>query len=317
MKTLTGPPQTTWLLIIHQLPAQPAYLRVKLGRKLQAAGAVPIKNAVHALPLSETALVIFSALAKEVIQGGGEAFVCEAKLLHGLSDVDARALFDAARDADYEELVTEARDRLSSEQVTPADVKRLRQRRDEILAIDFFGAHGAQAANSVLEKLERLLTRHPNVSRTSTPPEFKLEDLKKRVWVTRKHIHVDRIASAWLIRRFIDSHAAFKFVDGKTYKPRSRELRFDMANAEFTHEGSDCTFETLVRRAALRNNRALCALAEVIHDLDVEEEKFGRPEAAGLGALISGICASTKSDQERLVQGSNALDQFYAHFSKA
>lgn len=306
----------SWLLMIHQLPAQPAYLRVKIGRKLQAAGAVAVKNAVHALPLNETARQIFSALTKEVVQGGGEAFVCEAKLLHGLADIDVRALFDAARDADYDDLLREGRPLLTSGQPTAADLKRLRERRDEIAAIDFFGAHGRQAADDVIEKLERCLTRHPDVSHAGPAPQVTKEDLKTRVWVTRRHIHVDRIASAWLIRRFIDPDAVFKFVDAKTYKPRRRDLRFDMANAEFTHEGNDCTFETLVRRAGLTSDHALRALAEVIHDLDVEEGKFGRPEAAGLGALIAGICANTKKDQDRLALASTALDQFYAFFSK-
>lgn len=309
-------PDTPWLLMIHQLPARPAYLRVKIGRKLQAAGAVAIKNAVHALPLNAASRQVFTALTQDIVQSGGECFVCEARLLDGLTDIDVRALFDAARDADYDALLKDGRGLLGAADISPGDVKRLRQRREEIGAIDFFGAHGRQAADDILEKLARALTRHPDVSRTDAPALLTRAELRARVWVTRRHIHVDRIASAWLIRRFIDAEAVFKFVDGKTYKVRRGELRFDMANAEFTHEGNDCTFETLVRRADLRSDHALCALAEVIHDLDVEEGKFGRPEAAGFGALISGICATTKSDQERLALGSDALDGFYAFFSR-
>jgi hypothetical protein len=125
---------------------------------------------------------------------------------------------------------------------------------------------------------------------------------------------VDRIASAWLIRRFIDPEAKFKYVDGKSYVPRKGELRFDMANAEFTHEGNDCTFETLIRRTDLGGDTALRAIAEIIHDLDIEDEKFGRPETVGLGALITGVCESVADDDARLALASTGLNQFYSYF---
>ncbi len=316
MTTKSKPTPPQWLLMIHQLPAKPAYVRVKIGRKLRSLGAVSIKNAVHALPLSAEAAQAYTELSAEIIQGGGEVVVCEARLVGGLSDIEARALFDAARDADYEELAQEGRTLLEAGQVTQAESRRLRKRREEIVGIDFFAAHGRQTADDVIAEVERLLYRHPDVSRTDAPPKLTRAELKGRVWVTRRHIHVDRIASAWLIRRFIDPAAIFKFVDGKNYKPQSQELRFDMANAEFTHEDNDCTFETLVRRAELSADPALRAIAEIIHDLDVEEEKFGRPEAAGLGALIAGTCATTSSDDDRLTLGAAALDQFYAYFGK-
>lgn len=316
MKAKSKPAPTKWLLMIHQLPARPAYLRVKFGRKLRSLGAVSIKNAVHALPLNAEATGTYRELSAEITQGGGEALLCEARLVGGLTDIKVRALFDAARDADYDELVREGRALLEAGQITQIESRRLRRRRDEIVGIDFFAAHGRQAADDVLAEVERLLYRHPDVSRTDAPPKLTRAELKSRVWVTRRHIHVDRIASAWLIRRFIDPTAIFKFVDGKNYKPQPQELRFDMANAEFTHEGNDCTFETLVRRAELGADPALRAIAEIIHDLDVDEGKFGRPETMGLGAMITGICANTSDDEERLSLGAAGLDQFYAYFGK-
>lgn len=304
-----------WLLLIPQLPAKPAYLRVKVWRRLQAIGAAPLKNAVHALPSSDEALALFVELQREISGNGGEASILEARLVGGMADAELRGLFDAARDADYEELAKEARAVGEAEYVTAAEVGRLRKRLDEIAAIDFFGAHGRQAAQAAITIADARAHQHPDVSGPGAP-ELTPAELRGRVWVTRRHVHVDRIASAWLIRRFIDPDATFKFVDGKGYAPEAGELRFDMADAEFTHEDDRCTFETLVLRTGLEDDQALCALAEIVHDLDIADGKFGRAETAGIAALIGGICAATDDDTERLAQGAGALDGLYAHYAK-
>lgn len=304
-----------WLLLIPQLPAKPAYLRVKVWRRLQAIGAAALKNAVHALPLRDDTRVLFEELHREIAENGGEALILEARLAGGMSDAELRGVFDAARDADYEELAKDARALGESEGVTPGDIGRLRKRLDEIVAIDFFGAHGHQAAQAAIAETERLSQQHPDVSGPGAP-ELTSAELKRRVWVTRRHVHVDRIASAWLIQRFIDPEARFKFVEGKGYAPEAGELRFDMANAEFTHEGDRCTFETLVVRTGLEADPALRALGEIVHDLDICDARFERPETAGVDALIAGICAGTDNDEERLARGSSALDGLYAHFSR-
>lgn len=304
-----------WLLLIPQLPAKPAYLRVKVWRRLQAIGAAPLKNAVHALPLRDDTRAAFEELHREIAGSGGEALILEARLVGGMSNLELRGLFDAARDADYEEITREASAVAEAEYVSAADVRRLRKRLDEIATVDFFGAHGRQAADAAIGRAEVRAGRHPDVSGPGAP-ELTRAELRGRTWVTRQHVHVDRIASAWLIRRFIDPGPSFKFVSGKGYVPEPSELRFDMADAEFTHEDDRCTFETLVLRSGLNDDQALRALAEIVHDLDIADDKFGRPEAAGLAALIGGICAGTESDIERIAQGSAALDGFYAHFTK-
>ena len=304
-----------WLLLIPQLPAKPASLRVRVWRRLQAIGAAPLKNAVHALPSSDDARALFEELRAEITGGGGEALILEARLVEGMTDAELRAAFDAARDADYDELTREARSLVDAGEVAVTDVRRLRKRLDEIAAIDFFGAHGRQVAVAALADTERRAHEHPDVSGPGAP-DLTPAELKGRTWVTRRHVHVDRIASAWLIRRFIDPSPGFKFVDGKGYQPEPGELRFDMADAEFTHEGNRCTFETLVFRTGLDRDGALVALAEIVHDLDIADDRFGRPETAGVAALINGICAGTDDDVERIVQGSGALDGFYAHFTK-
>jgi hypothetical protein len=316
----------SWLLLIHQLPAKPAYLRVKIWRRLQGIGAVAVKNAVHVLPMSEEAQEDFEWLLREIEEGGGEAFLCEARLIDGLSDQEIRALFDRARDADYAQVSKDAR--LMTKSLRPkaktsaladarAQVARLRKRLAEIVAIDFFGAIGRETAEGAIRTLEARLNEDADVRGKDTaqsaarPPEA----LRNRTWVTREGVYVDRIASAWLIRRFIDPEARFKFVSGKGYRAKEGELRFDMFEAEFTHEGDKCTFEVLLDRGGLKDG-ALRAIAEIIHDIDLKDGKFGRTEVAGIRTLMEGIGAATQDDAQRLARGAEVFNDLYEYFRK-
>jgi hypothetical protein len=316
----------SWLLLIHQIPAKPAYLRVKIWRRLQGIGAIAVKNAVHALPMNEETQEDFEWLIREIVEGGGEAFVCEARLIDGLSDEEVRTLFDRARDADYKEVVEAARKvakqvrpKATSEATTDlrSQVARLRKRLAEIAAIDFFGAIGREAAESSLRSLEARLSEDDAVRNKATVDSdaSAVGALRNRTWVTRQGVYVDRIASAWLIRRFIDPDARFKFVAGKGYRPADGELRFDMYEAEFTHEGDKCTFEVLLERGALKDP-ALRAIAEIIHDIDLKDDKFGRTEVAGIRTLIEGISVATKDDLERIARGTEVFNNLYEYFKK-
>jgi hypothetical protein len=314
-----------WLLLIHQLPAKPAYVRVKLWRRLAELGAVAVKNAVHALPAGDQAQEDFEWLLREVTAAGGEALICEARLIDGLNDGEVRALFDAARDADYDELAKEIRpvaEQLGGRALRAADdsaglqaqLKRWRKRFEEILAVDFFGANGREPVEGLLGDLENRL-REPAGEASAAARADPLGPLTDRVWVTRQGVHVDRIASAWLIRRFIDPGARFKFVAGKSYRPEPGELRFDMFEAEFTHEGDRCSFETLLRHRGLADP-ALQAIAEIVHDIDLKDAKFEREEVAGIGRLIAGIAMANKEDEQRLARGGAVFDDLYAYFRK-
>jgi len=240
----------SWLLLIHQLPPRPHYLRVKVRRRLARLGARPLKNTVYALPWSADAIEDFQWLRREIEAEGGEAVICEATLLEGLSDATLDGRFPTGRQA----------------------------------------------------------TRQP------APIRVRPDLSKGRVWVTRKDVHVDRIASAWLIRRFIDPKARFKFVPPQAYAPKKAELRFDMFEAEFTHEGDHCSFETLVHRFGLKDP-ALRVLGEMIHDIDCKDGKFRRAETTGLQRLIQGIVATNAKDAMRLRQGAVILDSFYDAFT--
>jgi hypothetical protein len=312
-----------WLLLVHQLPAKPAYLRVKIWRRLQALGAVAVKNAVHALPASDHAQEDFEWLLKEIVDAGGEALICWAEFIDGLTDADVRELFNAAREAAYADIGTEARALSARLAGTPpgesraelkAQLARLKNRHVQTIAIDFFDANGRQATDGLVRGLEHALAEQsiePAGERTPEPGA----NLTGRVWVTRTGVHVDRIACAWLVRRFIDSNASFKFVPAKGYVPEPNELRFDMFDAEFTHEGDRCSFEVLMTRAGL-DDPALDAIGEIVHDIDLKDEKFGRDEAPGIKTLINGICADTRDDDERLVRGAAIFADLYAVFGR-
>ncbi|WP_084733165.1 chromate resistance protein ChrB domain-containing protein [Sphingobium chungbukense] len=306
---------SVWLALLHQLPAKPPYLRVKIWRRLQAIGAVPLKNAVHLLPHSAESEAAFRDLLEEINGSGGEAIVIEAKLLAGQSDSDVRLLFDTARDADYDEIAQAARRLLETGPASGADIAKLQKRLEEVGRLDFFGAHGRQEAEAALADLDRQRYQHPDIGRNEPSHISEPLDLTGRTWVTRRGVHVDRIACAWLIRRFIDPDARFKFVDGRHYDPIGGEFRFDMVDAEFTHEGDRCSFEMLLLRADLTDDHALVAIGEIIHELDIGDGKFVRPETAGVGAMLSGVCASTDDDLQRIAMASEALNQFHAFFS--
>src|SRR5947199_85569 len=278
---------TRWVLLIHQIPPNPDDFRVKVGRRLQRLGAAAIKNSVYVLPRSDETVEDFQWQMREIVAGGGEASVCEANFVDGLTDTQIEALFRAARDADYGEIVADAqrlrkavpsggrRGRTDGRGQIAADVNRLKRRLAEIVAIDFFGAPRRRAAQEEVAQLEARL----RPSDTQVPaPAHSAEAPRGATWVTREGVYIDRIASAWLIRRFIDSKAQFKFVPAEGYRPRPGELRFDMFEAEYTHEGDACTFETLVARFGL-GDRALRVIAEIVHDIDCKEAKFGRPIA--------------------------------------
>jgi hypothetical protein len=311
-----------WLVLIHQIPPTPSYLRVKVGRRLQGLGAVPVKNSVYVLPRTDQALEDFQWVRREIVAGGGEASVCEARFVEGLSDPAIEGLFNAAREPEYAALAREARAlqaaatrrgkaREASADAIAATLVRLRRRLAEIVEIDFFEASGRDAVEGPLSAVEAaLLPAAPDGDAAPAPAA----EFRGRTWVTRTGVHVDRIASAWLIRRFIDPEARFRFVRPSD-RVESTEVRFDMFEAEFTHEGDLCTFEVLRRRFALRD-RALARLGEIVHDIDLKDGKHAHPETSGLDHLIAGIAMRHKDDEARLRDGAAVLEALYEYFKR-
>jgi hypothetical protein len=318
-----------WLLLIHQIPPKPAYFRVKIWRRLQSLGAVAIKNAVYVIPRNEESFEDFQWILREIVEGGGEASICGVGFLEGLTDEQVEAMFQAARDADYAQIAEEAKSLVDSIFSTTAaitdedkarleaNLNRLRKRFSSVFAIDFFGAPGRESAETLIEHLE---VRLKEAQKKSEPAKSESEKpdlalLRGRTWVTRKGVYVDRMACAWLIRRFIDSDASFKFVSERGYRPKTGELRFDMFEGEFTHEGDLCSYEVLVKQF-FQADQALIEISKIIHDLDLKDTKFKQSETSGIGGLITGLASAHKSDETRLESASIIFDNLYEYFRR-
>lgn len=312
-----------WYLLIHQLPPRPRYLRAKIRQQLSRVGAVALKNAVYVLPRQDDCLEDLEWIAQEAIAGGGMAYVCESQFLAPRTDEALRQRFRKERDADYEALARAIREWMQKahrrsgasppEDDLPARVVRARKRFEEIVRLDFFDAAKKRVTARLIRELEQQ-------RRSSPGAELRREraarrELLGRTWVTRRGVHIDRIASAWFIRRFIDPRARLRFVDAQAVDSRPGELRFDMVGGDFSHEEDRCTFETLLARTGFAN-RALTEIAEIVHDIDLKDGKFGRPEAAGLERLLIGMVIANPEDEARLERGFVLFDELHQSFQK-
>lgn len=285
-----------------------------------------VKNAVYVLPNGERQRDGLVWLAREIEQGGGRAYVCGASFDvtgGGLNDAHIKNLFVETREAEYRALAAEFQRHFEMlgtvQNVTAAQreavqhwIAQLRTRCEAIQAIDFFGTPGREAVEGMLAGAGRWL-RMAALGGEADTGTLNPALYAGRTWVTRPSIHIDRIASAWLIRRFIDPQATFRF-DARVQTPN--DIRFDMPEAEFTHEGSLCTFEVMVRRFGLDSNPAVTVLCQVIHDIDLDESTPTRPESAGIAALLHGLCLQTDNDLERLEHGARILNNLYEHFER-
>ena len=318
-----------WLALLFYFPRGPDSRRVKVWRRLQSVGAVAIKNSVYLLPLSEQSREDFEWILTELRSSGADGAILESRFVGGMTDQQIRELFNAARGADYQGLRDEIEAALgplpTDNAVVDEDdagrgrrvLARARKRISEIEAIDFFGAEGHDVVESAMRAL---VERTTNGTEYSDKQERKiaavaLQDLTDRLWVTRRGVRVDRIASAWLIRRWIDSGARFKFVAGKAYVPGDHEVRFDMFEAEFTHEGDSCTFEVLAGLVG-PDDAALRSVGEIVHDIDLKDGKYLRPETAGVAHVLDGIVAGTDDDSLRIERGTALFEGLYRFFAE-
>lgn len=298
-----------WLLLIHQVPPKPDYLRVKIRRRLQRLGSIALKSTVYVLPASDQALEDFQWLRREIVGEGGEATLCEAAMVEGMSDPELHEMFRRERDAEYAEIVEAA-----GSVGAAGELPRLRRMLSEAVRRDFFAASGRSLAERVLGVLEARMRGDDEAMDGSEPENAPSSGA---TWVTRTGVRVDRIASAWLIRRFVDRAARFKFVPPRGYEPLNGELRFDMFEGEFTHDGELCTFEVLTSRYA-RDDAALRAVGEVVHDLDCHDGRYSRAETPGVGIAVDGVVAAHPDDDEaRISSGAAIFEGLYAHFRRA
>jgi hypothetical protein len=308
-KNLATGQDRSWLLLLFSLPATHKTARVAIWRKLQKSGAIQVKTSTYLLPDTAAQYELFQWLAKQVIDYGGDSTLIRARQIEGLSDAKIVGLFNAARDNDYAALSDAAR-KLADPRAAKRDkafadeLEKLRKGFRAIREIDFFDAPKAHVAESQLDRLE-------HATRSKTPPAPRLQAAKfhGKTWVTRPRPEIDRVACAWLIRAFIDPKATFKFAANAD--AIAGGIPFDYGHGEFSHHGEDCTFETLLARFAVVD-KALRKIGEMVHDADLEDEKFQRPECLGLDRILKGWSKRGLPDEEILTRGMNCFDGLYA-----
>ncbi len=299
-----------WYVLIHQLPPDPPYLRAKIAHRLARIGALALKNAVYLLPRRDSCLEDLQWIAEEAAANGGTAYIAAADWVAGVTDEELRRRFGEARAADYAALAAEAREELATRggRAAAGRLAQLRLRLGEIVAIDWFGAAGREEAERLLERLEKETVgpAAAEPSRTASAAE-----LRGLTWVTRPDVHVDRIATAWLIRRFVDPKARFRFAAAPARRRRAGEITFDTPGGDVTHEGERCTFQVLLERLGLED-AALRTIGEIVADIDLKEPRHGHPETPGVERLLSGVVARHARDRERLERGGELFDALYA-----
>ena len=314
-RTASASDRRRWLLLVHQLPATPSNLRVRTWRRLQELGAIPVKQAVYALPDSPESREDFEWLRVEIEGSGGEAVIFSADHMSNEAEAALVEEFRRARQTAYTELAAELqrvrpKTASRSEKVRDRDLSRYRERFKAIERIDFFGSAGR-------DRVAQLLTGLESRQSPDRDSQSMVDDSSKfqgRLWVTRPRPGVDRMSSAWLIKRFIDPSATFDFVtDAKSASADA--LPFDMYGGGFGHEGDRCTFETLVLKFGIKD-KAVERLSESVHDLDLKDSKFNAPEAVTLGAAIDGLQMACSDDHRLLEQGMVLFEAMYRSFAQ-
>ena len=295
--------ETGWLLLIFSLPAKSASQRVDIWRKLQKYGTIALPSGGYLLPNSAPNQERMEWLATAIRSYKGQASVLLVQSFDDLSPARLEQLFTEARSRDYRKLLRDIQKlaALAHSRRSPSQAQRLRRRFSEIMEVDFFENQFRARVEKALAKLEEPISQKKNRVRSS--------DYANRTWVTRFRPGIDRVSSAWLIRRFIDPKARFAF--GSKPADHSDAIPFDMfSNDGFGHRGEDCTFETLHKEFAIRDARVK-RIAEMIHDADLGDEKFGRIEAIGLDKVLRGWAAQDLSDEALLKRGMELIEGLY------
>jgi len=295
-----------WLLLTFTLPTKRASQRVEIWRKLQRYGTVPLGNSGYLLPSNASNEERFQWLASSIRKYGGDASVVRVESIDNLSTAQLKGRFSEARVREYQELIQELQtlSREPAEQRSIARVGRLRNRFQEIVDVDFFESPLQERVSELLERASSSRTAKAGVTATINP-----KDYKKRIWVTRPRPGVDRCASAWLIRRFIDPKARFAFAPEDQVPPQG--VPFDMFHERgFGHRGTDCTFETLEKEFRIRDPR-VAVIGQMIHDADLLDDRFGRKEGYGVDEILKGWARQRFPDEKLLERGMELMEGLY------
>ena len=304
----------TWLLLLYSLPVKRTSARVNLWRKLKRFGAVQLKTSAYVLPDDAVQYERFQWLAKEIRDVSGEATLIRVAEIEGMRNEQIVQMFNEARKGDYME-VKEAcqraiKGRRQKAEELASECARQARRFHEIKEVDYFRSPAADDAEMMLRRVEKLV--NPK-SIPAVLTKLRAADFQGRTWLTRPRPGIDRCGSAWLIRKFIDTKA--KFVFGSEPSAYPKALPFDMTDVEFSHHGDDCTFETLVTRFGI-TDKAVVTMAEMVHDADLEDEKFQRDECLGINVVLGGWARTRMKDSELLAKGMECFEGLYQGLQK-
>ncbi|MBI4688542.1 MAG: chromate resistance protein [Nitrospirae bacterium] len=319
-----------WLLFFYSIPAQPVNNRIKIWRRLIKAGALQFKGAVYILPYSEEHYEFCQWLVSEAGGLGGEAAFTGIKHVETMKDSEIVELFNRQREEDYKSIekdIEELERRLGSlkkgslpkgKNLT-GRLERLSKEFEEIKKTDFFSSKtgieldrkiktlrneiNAISASDIKRQKEKIIAK-------------KIKDYQEKRWVTRKRPFVDRMASAWLIKRFIDTDAIFDFIDESALENISKgKVTFDIKGGEFTHTGSLCTYEALLKSFGIKD-KAVRAIGEIVHEIDIKDERYKNPEAKGIEDILIGITKTARDDMECLEKGMSIFEMLYTAKTK-
>jgi hypothetical protein len=300
----------TWLLLLLRLPATQKAERVAIWRKLKKSGAIQIKTSTYLLPDNPPLYEHFQWLAQQIRDFGGDATLVRVQEIEGMPNEKLIALFNRARDEEYGATKTAlhrflTRRGKANPETKAVELERLTRQFRTIRDIDFFQSSRGQDVEMLLRRAEG----------TSKKKLLRLDakNYRSKTWLTRPRPEIDRVGSAWLIQRFIDSQAKFVFA---ATVPSNREiLPFDMVDVEFSHHGDCCTFETLIRRFGIED-KAIRKIGEMIHDADLEDQKFQRSECVGIDRVLKGWAKEGLPDKEILRRGFECFDALYSFLQK-
>ena len=308
-----------WIVFSYSLPTKAASSRrVALWRRLQRLGAVTPKAGVYVLPERDDCAESFQWLAQEVQQAKGEAVVMRVDRFEGLSDQQLIDLFHDSCREKYLILESEASEvekalvAVKKPKTKPGildHLEKLQKRYTEVARVDFFESLEGRRVSNKLRAIEGSLRF--KISGAARAASAAAADFKNKHWITRPHPHVDRLACTWLIRRFIDPKAVIRYGT----QPEPEEVSFDMRDAVFGHEGNLCTFETMLAAFGLTES-ALKVLAEIVHEIDIRDGRYARPETGGVDIILKGWLLAGLSDSELESRGLELFEALYTAFSR-
>lgn len=318
-----------WILFFYSVPSKPVSNRMKVWRKLAKQGAMQLKGAVYILPFTDDHYEFLQWLVSEIAEMRGEAAFVKIEKVDTMTDPEIIALFNKQRASDYkvvEKTLEDIERMLNSTQKggklqdlpgISDQVTRLTKEFENIKKIDFFSSKEGQSLTRRIEQLTAEIKKHSVTGAKIAIPAAAImprsfDNYKGKTWVTRKKPFIDRMASAWLIRKFIDRDAAFAFANEKEMETISRNhVAFDVRGGAFTHSGDLCTFEVLIKAFGIKD-KTLKKIAEIVHDLDMKDEKYKALEARGLEDILTGIRKTANDDTEALEKGMAVFEMLYA-----